>query len=188
MKEKFKKELPILKNGFAEKTETIEIIFQDTISVFQLIDEANKIQIESYESGMKKAKDSTKLSVYDFFKLDFYKNNSPIVKRFKEIDGCNYDSLFDYLHLNGIVSSYYEILIIDDTEPTPKGLSIGATRQDMYRIYGEPIRESENLSIYLCQDEVQKILYGEIVYYEAVFVYFKNNKVFAISIYRPGTC
>ncbi len=164
---------------------------QSNIDRFKMIDQLNQVISNLDGTLINTSPDTVLISLDDFLGSSLLDNRKVIQKRFIEISECSNDSVFEIEYDNNLVAAidigtYF--YLFEGTPTYPNGIGIGSTREDIKKIVGTPAKEYKEAFIYLALDRPAFEMDGEKISYEAVTIFFKNDKVYAIFIYETGLC
>lgn len=114
-------------------------------------------------------------------------------KRFLYIDGCDGDSVFEisYEGFAESISSEGYYYFFDGFKEGIAGLKIGVSSfEDAKKTLGRPMRSNNEVLTYACLNEVAMEVDADSqeTYFESVFLFFKDKKLFAVKVLLPPSC
>lgn len=162
-------------------------ITNSDINRFQIIDSIDSLQSSIDNSAFSQNSDSKVISLDPFMKWISSTPKTPTKKRFVEVDECSGDSIFLIEYDNkllaeyGITTRYY---LCEDSPTTALGVKVGFSKNEVEKILGTPFKSHTNLYIYESTVEFEGIPEK----YNAIEIYFKDDRAYCIKISIPGTC
>ncbi|MGM0462057.1 MAG: hypothetical protein ACQEQ4_06510 [Fibrobacterota bacterium] len=134
---------------------------------------------------------SRSFSYDEFLDISIVNQSAVVDSLFSEVSECAGDSVFYRLYSNNVVllsdvvNVYY---LIKNFPETKNGIVQGMSREDVITTLGKPFKYNEQVLIYKCLDTVFYETEGGKDEYEGVFLYFNNDRLFAMKIIQMGTC
>ena len=114
-------------------------------------------------------------------------------KRFLYIDGCDGDSVFEisYEGFSESISSEGYYYFFNGFKDDMVGLKIGVSSfEEVKKVLGKPMRSNDDVLTYACLDEVAMEVDADSqeTYFESIFLFFKDKKLFAVKVLLPPSC